>query len=606
MIEHSGPISGVASYKDQWVATAGYDNRVILWHGETSEAIAAGMHDHLANQCCFSPCGKFLASSGSDATVRIWQVPSMKLLTVLSCHDDDVEGVEFDPTGEFIATASRDHMARIFSRDGKLIHLLTGHTADVLSVGWKGDGSRLFTSGDDGTIREWSTADGREISCHSMVDVETDTIVILDDGRIVAGDDDGVLTLISKDKRWQIVGHQAGIKRLMFDSSTGRLISLSYDRSACLWNLSRQGELIELGRFQLPPEVWPRSVAFLEEDLLIFTTFCSTFATYHLMNDRWDISRCKPTGGVNGISATSTGFLTIGDAGVVRSHCFESAATEIDSETIAKLGSLGNFVQPVGDRFVTGGQMGQLFDVFSGELIYQHHSPCNCAVKLKPLNGKPQIGVGTYTGELVVISLGSDGFALERIVQLHDNAVKGVATDGENVFSVCATGAVALHCQSTWSHLATIEHAHSKIANGCVNYGQNHYASVSRDLKLRLWRGATLQATLDTPLMHSIKCLAVDHNKHYLALGSYGGQIATFDLQNFQWIAVERPTTQGISCLTVGGDNVFLAGCYNGMVYRMTKHLGDHQGVVFKEVCVPQADFLPIPNREDNRAATRC
>ena len=171
---------------------------------------------------------------------------------MLSCHDDDVEGIEFDPTGELIATASRDRMARIFSRDGRLIHVLAGHAADVLSVGWKGDGSRLFTSGDDGTIREWSTADGQEVSCHSMVDVETDTIVILDDGRIVAGDDDGVLTLISKDKRWQVLGHQAGIKRLLYDGSTGRLISLSYDRSAGLWDLSRQGELIELSRFQLP------------------------------------------------------------------------------------------------------------------------------------------------------------------------------------------------------------------------------------------------------------------------------------------------------------------------------------------------------------------
>ena len=53
MIEHTAPISGVDAYGTM-VATAGYDNRVILWDSITRTALAEGRHDHLANQCRFS------------------------------------------------------------------------------------------------------------------------------------------------------------------------------------------------------------------------------------------------------------------------------------------------------------------------------------------------------------------------------------------------------------------------------------------------------------------------------------------------------------------------------------------------------------------------
>lgn len=71
MIDHKSPISGIAAFKEKYVATAGYDNQVILWDGREQNAIGRGLHDHLANQCAFSACGKYLVSSGSDYTSRV-------------------------------------------------------------------------------------------------------------------------------------------------------------------------------------------------------------------------------------------------------------------------------------------------------------------------------------------------------------------------------------------------------------------------------------------------------------------------------------------------------------------------------------------------------
>ena len=65
-MKHIGPISGIAAHAAEFVATAGYDNQVILWNARTGLPIHRVHHDHLANQCAFSADGKHLVSASSD------------------------------------------------------------------------------------------------------------------------------------------------------------------------------------------------------------------------------------------------------------------------------------------------------------------------------------------------------------------------------------------------------------------------------------------------------------------------------------------------------------------------------------------------------------
>lgn len=52
-MKHIGPIAGIAAH-GPWIATAGYDNRLILWDAASREPLARATHDHLANACDFS------------------------------------------------------------------------------------------------------------------------------------------------------------------------------------------------------------------------------------------------------------------------------------------------------------------------------------------------------------------------------------------------------------------------------------------------------------------------------------------------------------------------------------------------------------------------
>lgn len=557
-MRHIGPISGIAAHANQFVATAGYDNQVILWDAVDRRAIARSFHDHLANQCSFSPSGRWLVSASSDHTARLWSVPELRLQAVLTGHDDDVEMASFSPDETRIATCSRDRTIRVYDLMGQFRGVCYGHSDDVLSVGWSDDGSELISSSDDGTVRRWNAHTYTELCQFDLQGSQTDTIIVTRDGTILAGDDQGRITLIHAGRITHYDAHRAGIKRMIWDEASQRLITLSYDRSMLTWLVSDAG-ITFLSKDRFPAIVWPRSGAFLGQDQLVFATFGSCYQIYNLQHGLWHDGPIETTSAINAIVDMGGKLYTVGDAGIVR----------CDGEPIAATGSLCNFLLPAGDALLTGGQMGVLFDALTGNALHQHRSPLNCGTILRK-NGEEKVIVGSYTGEALIFSRESrqGGFVFERTMILHENAIKGLAANGETLFSVCASGAVALHSLDSDTPLSYHRTGHTRIANGCVAV-KDGFASVGRDMRLRLWNGGGQTGEWVTPHFHSIKCIAASNDGLRIATGSYGGTIAVFNLNMQSWDAVARPTAAGISNIGVSATG-FVACSYDGQIHHIT------------------------------------
>lgn len=556
-MKHFGPISGITAYQDKYVATAGYDNLVVLWDGTTKTPIHRTYHDHLANQCAFSPCGKYLVSASSDYTARIWEVPTMRLRAVLAGHDDDVEMAAFNPHGNLIATCSRDHTIKVFGLDGTSKVTLRGHQADVISVTWESNSNHLISSSDDGTVRKWNTENGELIETINFNGIETDTIVITQNGVIFAGDDEGKISVIANTGISHIPAHGAGIKRLIYNEAKHLLVSLSYDRRLIIWSIDANAGLTKICTSDLPSVVWPRSCAFFSDSKLVFGTFGSTYAVYDYATNTWDIKGIEPDISLNAVAHHDDKTYAVGDAGIV--FC--------DGRPIAELGSLCNFLLPFGDAVLTGGQVGTVFNAINGQVIYQHRSPLNCGATFLKKDILHAI-VGTYTGEGLVFQQDETGNVHHiQTIPLHTNAVKGLSASSEAIFSVCATGAAAFHRISDFECAVNIEHAHDRIANGCTAIGANGFASISRDLKLRLWQGNGVEV-LETPHQNSIKCIASSVNGAFIATGNYTGTVAIFDVSEKLWVRVLRPTATGISSITAGPtEDTFIASAYDGKLY---------------------------------------
>ena len=557
-MHHRGPISGISSLEHRFIATAGYDNQIILWDAKTGTPLQRVYHDHLVNQCAFNNLGTLLVSASSDHTARIWHVPSLRLKAALVGHLDDVEMAVFSPDGKTVATCSRDHTLRLFDLNGKAGLVLAGHSADVISVSWAIDGRTLVSSSDDGSIRRWCAETGSTIEIISLNGVETDTVAISSEGVIFAGDDAGVITVVTPAGTHLEAAHSAGIKRLVWDDARRLLVTLSYDRSVMLWHFDAAQTLSCTARSFLPSIVWPRSCAFLGTDSIAFVTFGSRYATWDFISGEWDTASVKPTYGLNAVAVVDRDVVSIGDGGTLWRNGLVSK----------QLGSLCNFLLPVGNTVLTGGQTGEVFDAVSGEVIYQHRSPLNCAC-IFIRNGMTHAAIGTYTGELLIFVLAGERFRFVDAVKLHDNAVKGISASADILFSVCATAAVAFHRISDFCLEQRIEKAHDRISNGCAVIPDG-FASIGRDLKLRLWRKDGNEVH-DTPHESSIKCIALANNQNYVATGSYSGVVAIFDLARHTWISVQKPTCSGISSLTSNKEcDGFLASSYDGNIYEIS------------------------------------
>ena len=557
-MNHVGPISGIAVFQN-YIATAGYDNKIILWDAKTKKALARSLHDHLVNQCAFSPDGKLLVSASSDYSARIWEIPSLRLKAVLVGHQDDVEMAVFSPSGQHVTTCSRDHTIKIFDISGKCLTTLNGHNEDVLSVLWSPDGATLVSSSDDGTVRNWDVAKGIEISNVDIGGVQTDTLIFTREGLIIAGDDLGRIILINDGRTHFKQAHEAGIKRLIYNESSKLLASLSYDRKLIIWEIDDNTDLLELSRSEFSAIIWPRSGAFWGENKLVLGTFGSSFAVFDYHSNTWDIDHIQTYESFNAVAVLNGDIYAVGDSGiVVKNHIYHQ-----------KLGSLCNFILPFGKTIITGGQLGQLFDAISGQILYQHHSPLNCGSVFQR-NGKEYVIIGTYTGEGLIFAFDSHGkIHRTNMVQLHDNAIKGVAANDNVIFSVCASAAASWHDIKDFSLIKMLPKAHDRIANGCCLV-KGEFASIGRDLKLKIWSEDHNLKPKEyfTPHLNSVKCIASSKDGKTIATGSYGGSVALFDMDTEVWCSFEKLTTSGISSLTFDSKTKqFLASSYNGTIY---------------------------------------
>ena len=558
MIRHYGPISGISAHRNGYVATAGYDNKVILWDKSSNRSIGQGMHDHLVNHCMFSRCGNKLVSASSDHSARIWSVPDMKLIGVLFGHVDDVMQAKFSPDDTFIATCSYDGRVGLFDSAGNNLDFFSGHNGLIESIEWRKNSSTIVSCGTDATIREWDVDQRRQKSIRTIDGFDIDAIVSLDDDAMVSGDNRGVLTLWrngAEPKAYR--GHRSGVKRIMHNEETDQLLSMGYDQYAILWAYV-DNELIQIKREKYVDQIWARAGEFIGNSEIVFSTFGSTFATWDLSENKWVLDNYSGSIALNAIDVHNGNIFTIGDSGVVSVN---RKRTELGPR------SLCNFIRVTGSEIYVGGQTGCLFDAKRGEVIYEHDAPLNCA-EITSLNGQIFLVVGSYSGDILVLEVDSGKSSGHvKSYRLHENAIKSVAILRGQLYSGSADGEIAIFDLEKRKVVSKITNAHDGILNGICAYKEG-VATVSRDLTLRLWEGC-VPKIVKSRHQFSIKCIASDANGEIIATGSYGGTIDLFNVKSGVWIGdMKRPTMSGISSIIWDDHRAkFLASSYDGEVY---------------------------------------
>jgi len=174
-----------------------------------------------------------------------------RLGTVRFRHEGSVQSVVLSPDGKTLASASEDGTVRLWAvATGKQVRQLTGHKGGVLSVTYAPDGNTLASGGLDGTIRLWEAATGKEVHQVQGHTDGTRSLTYASDGETLASAGNDCMIRL-----WEVAtgqelrklrGHTDRVTCVSFAPDGKTLASAGSDQTIRLWETATGKQIRKL------------------------------------------------------------------------------------------------------------------------------------------------------------------------------------------------------------------------------------------------------------------------------------------------------------------------------------------------------------------------
>lgn len=189
------------------IITGGGDDRAFIWtyqcddgvhDGRITSVIELSGHTDTVASCGFNFDGSLALTGAYDGTVRVWDVRTGELKTLLE-GPEDVEWTSWHPKGNALLAGSSDGTVWMWlAGTGQCMQVFAGHDGRVSCGVFSKDGKQVVTGGDDGTVRIWNPKTGacrHVFEGHFAHSASVTCLADLDSDCIMSGSEDGSVRL---------------------------------------------------------------------------------------------------------------------------------------------------------------------------------------------------------------------------------------------------------------------------------------------------------------------------------------------------------------------------------------------------------------------------
>ena len=213
--------------------------KVFFQHTIASSTPAMMPFSHTGSILCLQYDSNIMVTGSSDWTLIVWDVQAnYHPVRQLRGHTQGVLDVCFDD--RYIVSCSKDTTVKLWDRlTGQLLRTLSGHRGPVNAVQLRGN--LVVSASGDGIAKLWNLTSGLCIKEFPSKDRGMACVEFSPDSRtILAGGNDQVIYQFdtnSGELVRELKGHEGLVRSLHLDSSSGRVVSGSYDTSVKAFDL---------------------------------------------------------------------------------------------------------------------------------------------------------------------------------------------------------------------------------------------------------------------------------------------------------------------------------------------------------------------------------
>jgi WD40 repeat protein len=203
-------------------------------------------HRNRVFDLAFSANGAYLASSGLDNTIKLWDVRSGQEVQSFSTREVGMNGIAFSPDGNLLASA--DAIWDVQTQ--QVVHTLERGRDTPAAIAFSPDGSLLVIAVANQPIKLRDVKSGQVVRVFErQADNAVFSIAFSPDGLLIAASQHGGIVTLWDVKNGQIVdklelGNDSGVHDVAFSPKSGILAAGGTDNTARLWDIET-GQVID-------------------------------------------------------------------------------------------------------------------------------------------------------------------------------------------------------------------------------------------------------------------------------------------------------------------------------------------------------------------------